>query len=131
MAATATTTPASTGTATANNDNTLGLIAHVLLILTWWLGPLILWIVKKEQGPAHATENAKEALNFGITLTLVWVGLMILTFVLGIVTGGLGFVLGFFAWVPWVAGIIFGILGAMAANKGQVYRYPVSLRLVK
>ena len=131
MAATATTTHAtSTGTSTSNEDNTLGLVAHILLIVTWWVGPLILWLIKKEQG-GRTVENSKEALNFGITLTILYVGIWVLTFVVGIVTGGLGFILGIFAFVPFLLGLIFGIMGAMAANKGQVYRYPFALRLVK
>lgn len=124
MAANATTTHASTtATSTSNEDNTMGLLAHVLLIVTWWLGPLILFLVKKDQG-GRAVDNAKEALNFGITLTLVYIVLWILV----AVTFGLLFFLPML--VPLV-GLIFGILGAMAANKGEVYRYPVSLRLVK
>lgn len=131
MAATATTTHGtSTTTSTGNDDKTMGMLAHILLIFTWWVGPLILWLVKKEQG-GLATENAKEALNFGITLTILVIGIMILTFVLGIVTGGLGFILGFFTWVPGVLGLIFGIMGAMSANQGNAYRYPFALRLVK
>lgn len=125
MAATATTTPTSTGTATAtSNDNTLGMLAHVLLIFTWWVGPLILWIVKKEQGPSHAVDNAKEALNFGILLTIVYIATWILT----AVTFGLLFFLPF---LVMVAALVFGILGALDANKGNVYRYPLSLRLIK
>lgn len=130
MAATATTTPPSATATSTSNDNTMGMLAHILLIFTWWLGPLILWLVKKEQG-GLATENAREALNFGITLTILWVAIWVLTFVLGIATGGLGFVLGFFAFIPALLGLIFGIIGAMAANKGQAYRYPFALRLVK
>lgn len=130
MAANATSTHASTTTSTGNDDKTMGMLAHILLIFTWWLGPLILWLVKKEQG-GLAAENSKEALNFGITLTILVIAIMILTFIIGIATGGLGFILGFFTWVPGVLGLIFGIIGAMAANNGQAYRYPFALRLIK
>lgn len=52
----------------------------------------------------------------------------IISTILAFITFGLTFLL---PMLVWVAGVIFGILGAMAANKGELYRYPVSLRLVK
>mgnify|MGYP003379104548 CR=1 FL=1 len=33
--------------------------------------------------------------------------------------------------IVWVLGLVFAIMGALAANKGEAYRYPFSLRLVK
>lgn len=126
MAATATSTPAST-TATANDDKTMGLVAHILMIFTWWLGPLILWIIKKEQ-KGFAEHHAREALNFGITITIAYIALWILSTILAFVLSGLTFFLPF---LVWVAAVVFGILAAMAANKGEMYRYPFSLRLVK
>lgn len=127
MAATATSTPASTSTSTANDDKTLGIVAHVLLILTWWLGPLILWVIKKDQ-KGFAEHHAREALNFGITLTLAYIVVLIVSTILAFITLGLTFML---PMLVWVAGVVFGILAAMSANKGELYRYPVSLRLVK
>ncbi len=127
MAATATSTPASTSTSTANDDKTMGIIAHVLLIFTWWLGPLILWVIKKDQ-KGFAEHHAREALNFGITVTIAYIALWIVATILAFITFGFTFFLPF---LVWIAALVFGILGAMAANKGELYRYPVSLRLVK
>lgn len=117
-ASTTTTTAAST-----SDEKTMGMVAHLLLIFTWWLGPLILFLVKKEQA-GFAKDQAREALNFGITLTLVYIAAWVLT----LVTFG---VLFFLPFLVLVAGLVFGILGCIAANKGESYRYPVSLRLVK
>ena len=122
MAATATTaTATTTTTSTSNEDNTMGMLAHILMIITAWLGPLILYLVKKDQG-GNAAANAKEALNFGITATLGYLVGAILLFI----------VIGIFVYIAvGIASLVFGILGALAANRGEVYRYPVSLRLVK
>ena len=38
-------------------------------------------------------------------------------------------ILTFFAL--WIAAIVFGIMGGLAANRGERYRYPFALRLVK
>jgi uncharacterized protein len=124
MAATATTTPASTtATSTSTDDKTMGILAHVLMIVTGFLGPLILYLVKKDQGGA-AVHHAREALNFSILATIAYFVAWILT----AVSFGLLF---FLPLLVWVGMLIFGIMGAMAANNGQLYRYPVSLRLVK
>lgn len=116
-------TATATSTSASPDERTLGLVAHLLLIFTWWLGPLILYLVKKDQG-GFVVDQSREALNFGITLTIVYIAAWILT----LVTFGILFFLPF---LVLIAGLVFGILGCIAANKGQAYRYPVSLRLVK
>ena len=103
------------------DDRTMALLAHVLGIVTGFIGPLILWAVKKEQSP-FIEDQAKEALNFQLTLLIAWV-------VAGASTAiCIGFLL---VPVVLVCAIIFGIMGAMAANKGEAYRYPVNIRFIK
>src|SRR5690348_10964597 len=45
----------------------------------WFLGPLIIWLVKKDTMP-FVNDQAKEALNFNITIAIVFVILTILGF---------------------------------------------------
>jgi uncharacterized Tic20 family protein len=84
------------------------------------LVPLIIWLVKKDQS-RFIDDQAKEALNFQITLLIAhFVAGLTICFTFGVINGGLG-----------IVGLIFGILAAVAANKGEVYRYPFALRLIK
>ena len=46
----------------------------------WFLGPLVIWLMKKETMP-FVEDQAKEALNFNITVTIVFLVLMLLGFV--------------------------------------------------
>jgi uncharacterized Tic20 family protein len=85
------------------------------------LGPLIVWLIKKEEYPI-VKEQGREALNFQITVLLACLVTIPLMFVC------VGFIL--FAGVE-VASIVFIILAALQANKGVAYRYPVCLRLIK
>lgn len=91
-----------------------------------WIGPLIIWLVKKPTMP-YAAEQAKEALNFNITLAIIGVALVLLT----VVTLGVGIVLavpvGIALAVTW---LVLTIVAAMKAKNGEAYRYPFSLRLV-
>lgn len=85
------------------------------------IGPLVIWLVKRDE-MSFVDDQAKEALNFNISMTLYMVvaGILILVLV-GI---PLMIVLGI-AWLVLV------ILASVKANEGTAYRYPLTLRLVK
>jgi uncharacterized Tic20 family protein len=103
-----------------NKDaRTFAMLAHLLGIFTSFVGPLIIWLVKKEGNP-FVDEQGKEALNFQITVAIAYVVATLLP-IAGCFLGP----------AVWVVNLIFCIMGCVAANKGEHYRYPVSLRLVK
>jgi uncharacterized Tic20 family protein len=92
-----------------------------------FLGPLIIWLVKKDTMP-FVDDQAKEALNFNITVAIVFFALWVLVFV----TLGIGLVIAIPAWfVIGIAWLVFTIIAAIKANDGVAYRYPFSVRLVK
>jgi uncharacterized Tic20 family protein len=85
-----------------------------------WLPPLIALLVKGNESPTTRA-HAVAALNFHITMTIAaiigWsVGCLLL------------FIPGF---VVWAVAVIFSIIGGLRANEGQLYKYPLSLDLVK
>ena len=93
----------------------------------WFLGPLIIWLVKKDTMP-FVNDQAKEALNFNITIAIIFVILAIL----GIATFGVGFLVALpLMIIIGIAALVFIILAAIKANEGVAYRYPFALRLVK
>lgn len=104
-----------------SEERTMGMLSHLLGIFTGFLGPLIIWLIKKDQS-AFVADQGKEALNFQITMLIVWIGGVVLS----IIYIGLLIMLAAFA-----CSVIFGIMGTMAANRGEVYRYPFALRLIK
>lgn len=106
-----------------DEERTWSLLAHLGGILFSALAPLVVWLVFKGRGP-FLDHHAKEALNFQITVLIAYVATWIIT----AITFGL---LSFLPFLVWVAGLVFAILAAVAANKGEWYRYPATLRLVK
>ena len=112
--------------APTQDERTWGMLAHLsgliasLLGGMSFLGPLIVWLVKKDQ--PFVADQAKEALNFQIAMTIAilisaasifaCVGIVLLPLVL-------------------IASIVYSIIGAMEANKGVYYRYPYTIRLIK
>lgn len=101
-----------------DEERTWSLLAHLGGILGF-LPSLVIWLVFKGRGP-FLDDQAKEALNFQITVTLA-----------AIVAFVLSFVIPFLPMLVWVANVVFCILAAVAVSKGQWYRYPATLRLVK
>jgi hypothetical protein len=90
---------------------------------------LIIWLVFKDRGRFTAVE-AKEALNFQITLVLAHVAIWVLTAIITVVTFGFGAVVGLLSWFVWIAGAVFSILGFLKAKDGHHYRYPFAIRFI-
>lgn len=109
------------------NERTLGLACHLSLFASFiipfgsLLVALIIWLMKRESSK-FIDETGKEVLNFQITLFLAAIACAILTVVL------IGALLGI---ALFIASIVVAVMGAVAASKGEIYRYPYILRLIK
>ncbi len=104
-----------------------GLVTGWAYGIGFFIGPLIIWLIKKDTMP-FVGDQAKEALNFAITVSGASLILLLLTFM----TLGLGVLLTFpLMMIIGIAALVFVIIAAVKANEGKAYRYPVSLRLVK
>ena len=99
----------------------MGMLCHLLGIFTWFLGALIIWLLKKDED-SFVDDQGKEALNFQITVFIAYA--------VGSITSciGIGFIV---LAAAWILNIVFCILGTVAASKGTRYRYPVCIRLIK
>ena len=84
------------------------------------VGALVIWLIKKDDS-AYVGSQALEALNFQITIAIGWIVAMILSVIL---IGVLLFP------VLFIVNLIFCILAAMAASRGENYRYPFAIRLI-
>ncbi len=104
-------------------DRTLALITHLSGIILSFVVPLVIWLVNKDRADkGWLNDQAKEALNFQITVLIGYVLSAVLAVIL------IGGVLGL---AIWVANIILCILAGVKANEGVAYRYPFALRLIK
>jgi hypothetical protein len=91
------------------------------------IGPLIVWLIKKDEHP-FVNDQGKEALNFQITVTICVYGLL----ALGAAACGIGLlVTAPLALAAWVVALVFTIIAAVQANSGVAYRYPLTIRLIK
>lgn len=114
------------------DDRLWAMLAHLsapiaAIVSAGWLtflGPLIVWLVKKDSSP-YVRKAAAGAFNFSITMALVSILGWILTFtvvgaIIGIpmiIVGGLG-------------AIVLGVVGAIKAWNGEPFTYPWQLKIL-
>src|SRR4029079_17035584 len=109
--------------AASSDDRTMAMIGHLSGIVAGFIGPLIIWLINKEKtDKTWLNDQAKEALNFQITLLIAY-------FVAGVLT--LALIGIFLIFALMLANIVLCIMAGMKANEGVAYRYPFALRLIK
>jgi uncharacterized Tic20 family protein len=116
------------GESSPSGDHTVGMLCHLLSFIGFIgvpfgniLGPLVIWLMKKDED-AFVDEVGKEVLNFQISVTIYGLVCGVLTLV----------VIGFFLLpILLILVVVFTIIGAMKANEGILYRYPLTIRFLK
>jgi len=108
-----------TSTPSADEKN-IAVLTHLGGIFFSFVPALIVWLLKKDDS-AFIGEQAREALNFQITILLA-----------GVVAWVLVFLLIGLALLPliYLANLVLCIVAAVGVSKGQSYRYPFALRLI-
>lgn len=115
---------------TPKEECTLAMACHLLALTGYptgglgaFLGPLILWLMKKDQYPL-VDDQGKEALNFNISMGIIMIASAILSFV----TGGIAC-----CFYPAILGVhlVFTIMAALKAKEGIAYRYPFNIRFIQ
>lgn len=105
----------------------MGLFLHLSQLLNFILPPaglvvpIVLWQVKKDAMPA-LDAHGKMVANWLISSAIYWAVSFVLMFVL---IGFVGFI------VLAVMGIVFPIIGAVKANNGEFWEYPLTIKFLK
>lgn len=119
----------------ANQDSRLWAIAAHLsavvgafaLFLGALVGPLAVWLARREVDP-FAAENARQALNFNLSVLLYFFGLAVLTFT----TLGIGLVFTLPAMlVLGLAWLLLSLAAALRAWNDGIFRYPFTIQFIK
>ncbi len=105
----------------------MGMLCHLLALsgliipLGNVLGPLVIWLMKKDSDP-YVDEQGKESVNFQISVAIyMFVSLLLMMIVIGF----------FLIFVVAIGSLVLTIIGAIKASKGEPWRYPLTLRLIK
>lgn len=107
--------------AVTQDEKTLGIVMHVLCLVGFpILGPLIVWLVKKDQS-SYLDRQGRELLNFQLSFLVYGFLSFLLCFIL------IGIPLLF---AVGIATIVLTIIGIVNASEGKVYRFPLTIRLL-
>jgi len=108
-------------------ERTWGMLSHlialagVLVPFGSIIGPLVIWLVKKDEMP-FVDDQGKESLNFQITMLIAFIICILLMFVF----------IGIFLMIPLaIYWLVVVIMAAVKANDGIAYRYPYAIRFLK
>lgn len=96
-------------------------LIHIGGIFLYFIPSLVGYLVLKDRGPFVAA-HSKTALNFQITMAIANFAGLILSVI------GIGLLINL---AVAVVNIIFSIIAAIAANKGEMYKYPLSINFIK
>lgn len=117
----------------AKDERMWAMLAHLSGILLALIGPLAIWLIKKEESP-FVDEHGREALNFQISILIYMLICLVIavplmfSFVIGVpLFMCIGFVL---PPALYVYDIVMCILAGLKANQGKSYRYPLTIRLI-
>jgi uncharacterized Tic20 family protein len=104
-----------------SDEKTWGIISHISIPFCGFIGPLIAYLIYKDRS-AWLKDVTTEALNFSILYSIAYlISVITITVVIGLILWPLVF----------IAALIFCILGTIAANKHEFYKYPVNVRFIK
>lgn len=96
-----------------DDEKQMAMFCHFGNLIGGFVVPLVIWMMKKEES-RFVDRHGKEALNFSISM---------LIYVL-VTCGCLGLILAPFS-IYWC------IMAGLAANKGEYYQYPMTIRFIK
>jgi hypothetical protein len=109
---------------TPNSDERiLAILSHILAIVPGIgiLGPLVIYLVKKDDS-GFVAANAKESLNFQLTIIIAYIiGFILLVILIGI----------FLLWIIGILNTVLVIVATIKASENKIYRYPFNMRLIR
>jgi uncharacterized Tic20 family protein len=96
-------------------------LLHIGGIPFGFVPALVGYLVLRDRGP-FIKEHTRVALNFQLTMLIGYVVGAALTVILigGFIVAAVGVVI-----------VVFSIIAAVASNRGQYYRYPLSIEFIK
>jgi uncharacterized protein len=101
-----------------NSGKALAIIAHILGLFTSFVGSLIIYLVAED---SFAKENAKEALNWQISMIIY----VIISAILIIVLIGIALLV-----ILGILNLVFCIYAAIKASDNVTWKYPLSIRFI-
>ncbi len=116
-----------------SDDQLWALLAYLVAFVASVIGPLVIYLIKMNES-RYVRFHAAQSLNMGITAVIYALGGTVVGIILTIFTHGWALLVLVPLFIAFaIAHLVFLILAAVAANRGELYRVPeiLSLPLVR
>ena len=96
------------------------------------LGPLIIWLLKKDQFPL-VDEHGKQSLNFQISMIIygLLLGVAILITSITVILIPVAVLLGILLAFVIIADFVLVVIAAIKVSNGESYQYPFTIRFIQ
>jgi uncharacterized Tic20 family protein len=112
-----------------SDDRLWAMLSYLLSFVAGVLAPVIIYAIKLNES-RYVRFHAAQSLNMAITAMIYTIGGFLVALILALVTHGLALFLIIPVFVAYaVAHIVYLILAAVAANRGEYYEVPTLLSL--
>jgi uncharacterized membrane protein len=112
-----------TGTTSAGMTNN---VAACLCYLVGWVTGLIFLVIEPYKNDKFVRFNAFQSIFLSISIFAIWIGVFILSTILGFITRGLGFFLmGPLMMIIWLGVVVAAILCMIKAYGNQQFKLPI------
>ena len=102
-------------------DTTFGWLAHLLALFTWFIGPLVIYLIKKDEDK-YAAFHAKQALCWSLALTVLMFAVWILVFLFAFL-GPLVFLPVCAMYALGLANLVYMIFAIVYTAQGKPFKY--------
>ncbi|MGA9278118.1 DUF4870 domain-containing protein [Ilumatobacter sp.] len=139
--------PAAANDAPNSDDRTLSILTHGGVVVGGFVLPLVFYLISDDERRPETRWNSRQALNFQLTFLAAYLGAFVVFFgglavsgafsAAGSETGaGVGFGIAFAAFFVFLMGalvvnVVFSIIGAVRANEGVRWTYPIQIPFVR
>jgi len=112
-----------------SDDHLWALLSYLLAFVASFIAPLVIYLVKMNES-RYVRYHAAQSLNMAITGGIYAIAGVVFGFILAIVTHGFALLVLVPLFIAYgVAHLVFLILAAIAANRGELYRVPTVICL--
>ena len=139
--------PAAPASGPSSDDRTLSILTHGGVLIGGFVLPLVFYLISDDEQRPETRWHSREALNFQLTFLVAYLGAFIVFFVGLAASGAFGasgsdagagirFGISIALFVAVILGavivdVVFTIVGAMRANAGVRWRYPIRIPFVR
>lgn len=120
----------------SSEQQTWRVLAHASALIQFLgppsvVGPLVVWLLKRNDPVVEP--HARAALNYQLTLFIYFIvgGIAAVVLLFTIIGIALSLLIVLFLFLLVVLEVIFAILATLAASRGELYDYPMSMNLIK